>query len=293
MISLDSYCIEILETLEKLRRRYLWVPEGVLLKALQWKRYKENFLAKKLDFLEKYELVKFRYSRQLDQYVIKITSKGFDHLVLWELVKGGYIDRICSEVGTGKESFLYSAIKDGEWRIVKFHRYYGAPFKDIKKSAAFAAISKEIHYEEVEIPRERARNEYRILKALKGLNVPEVYARIKHGLLMNLIGKDGLPAPELSEVDLSNPKDALNIILEDYREFLNRGIVHGDLSEFNILVHEGDLYYIDWPQAVSIENPVAKELLERDIMNILGYFKREYEIKVSERKILEDFLKEI
>ncbi len=292
MIGLDSYCVEILEALERLRMRYLWVPEGVLLKILQ-KRYKESFLAKKLDFLEKYELIKFRYSRQSNQYMIRITSKGFDHLVLWELIKGGYIDRICSEVGTGKESFLYSAIKNNEWRIAKFHRFYGAPFKDIKKSAAFAAISREVHYEEVEIPRRRAENEYRILNALKGLNVPKVYARIKHGLLMNLIGKDGLPAPELSEVDLKNPKDALNIILEDYREFINRGIIHGDLSEFNILVYEGDLYYIDWPQAVSIENPAAKELLERDIRNILGYFKREYDIKVSEGEIVEKFLKEI
>jgi len=68
---------------------------------------------------------------------------------------------------------------------------------------------------------------------------------------------------------------------------LRLGIIHADLSEFNIMVPESGPKIIDWPQAVEINHPHARELLERDLANVLRFFKRKYGIEMPVENALQ------
>jgi len=65
------------------------------------------------------------------------------------------------------------------------------------------------------------------------------------------------------------------------------GIIHADLSEFNILVAESGPKIIDWPQAVEVTHPHARELLVRDLDNVLSFFQRKYGIRVPLEEALQ------
>jgi len=71
----------------------------------------------------------------------------------------------------------------------------------------------------------------------------------------------------------------VEIILEQAAAAWKKGIVHSDLSAYNVLVCEdGDIVIIDWPQAVSQTHPQALELLERDVKNVVDHFHRKYRL---------------
>jgi len=67
-------------------------------------------------------------------------------------------------------------------------------------------------------------------------------------------------------------------ILENVRKAYHAGIIHADLSEYNILMEEGKCVLIDWPQWMETGHQNAQEILERDIDNILTYFQRKYRV---------------
>jgi len=70
------------------------------------------------------------------------------------------------------------------------------------------------------------------------------------------------------------------------REMYRLGIVHADLSEFNIMVEEGRCIFIDWPQFTETGHPNAEAILGRDIDNILGYFQRKYQLEYDREDVL-------
>lgn len=109
-----------------------------------------------------------------------------------------------------------------------------------------------------------------------GVRVPQPYGCFDGVLLMELIiGDDGDVAPRLNDVALSE-QQALEdhaVIMHDVAKMLNVGIVHGDLSEFNVLLDEYGPVIIDLPQAVDASgNNNAKTMLERDIDNMTNYY---------------------
>jgi RIO kinase 2 len=71
------------------------------------------------------------------------------------------------------------------------------------------------------------------------------------------------------------------MILGEMAAALGQGIIHADLSEFNIMVDESGPKIIDWPQAVEVTHPHAQELLERDLVNVLRFFERKYRIEMQ------------
>jgi RIO kinase 1 len=98
---------------------------------------------------------------------------------------------------------------------------------------------------------------------------------------MDLIGKGERVAPQLKEVELET-EDAKRIfekITEYISVLYNRAqLVHADLSEFNILYDEGDPVIIDMGQSVTLDHPMSKRFLERDIANVTHYFKKKYNV---------------
>ena len=120
-------------------------------------------------------------------------------------------------------------------------------------------------------------NEYRTQTQLfeVGANVPQPIGHQGNTILMQYMGDAYGPAPTLSEVRLlQDEAEALfERVMQNVALMLDNHLVHGDLSAYNILYWEGDIYLIDFPQMVEArQNPHAYELLERDITRVCNYF---------------------
>ena len=110
-----------------------------------------------------------------------------------------------------------------------------------------------------------------------GADVPKPVAQHGHSILMEFIGNEYGAAPALNETSLARDEaePLFERVLENVRIMLDHHLIHGDLSAYNILYWEGDIWLIDFPQAVEARvNPHAYEILERDITRISEYFAR-------------------
>ena len=106
-----------------------------------------------------------------------------------------------------------------------------------------------------------------------GIAVPEPKKQIKNVLIMGYIGNDSQPAPMLKDVPKLDPEKSFDIILSMMKKLYSEAkLVHGDLSEYNILVENTKHFLIDVGQSVVLEHPLAEELLVRDVANISRYF---------------------
>lgn len=121
--------------------------------------------------------------------------------------------------------------------------------------------------------------ESRTLGALRsaGCDVPRLFATSSGAILIDFVGEEGYPAPQLKRVALE-PDEAGRLcarVLDNVERMLANNVVHGDLSEFNILYWEGEITIIDFPQAVDPrQHPNARDLLARDVANVCRYFGR-------------------
>jgi RIO kinase 1 len=94
---------------------------------------------------------------------------------------------------------------------------------------------------------------------------------------MDYVGDESLPAPTLSDVALDREEAAelFSAVIDNVRLMLDNHFVHGDLSAFNILYWQGEIFIIDFPQVVGARNnPHAYTLLKRDIQRVSDYFAR-------------------
>lgn len=120
-------------------------------------------------------------------------------------------------------------------------------------------------------------HEFTLLRTLhaQGADVPEPIEHGAQALLMELIGDETDAAPTLNDVVL-DPNEARGLferVLFNVELLLGLGWVHGDLSPYNILYHQGRIVLIDFPQVVSCENnPRARAIFERDIERVAQYF---------------------
>jgi RIO kinase 1 len=237
---------------------------------------------KSLDDLEK-KNVDSKRIKKIDQTKKRATVDSvFDermYLQLNKLLKTGTLDRIEGIISAGKEANVYLAYgqKNEEYAIKiykidtntsRWMRNYivGDPrFKKVPNN-----VSKIIYL--------WASKEFKNLKrAFKaGLSVPEPIYIKNNILIMEYIGFESIPAPRLKEI--KNPKEPVNLLNEilDFIKILYQkaNLVHGDLSEFNILYHNQKPVVIDISQAVTIHHPKAEVFLVRDITNIFNYFEK-------------------
>ncbi len=123
------------------------------------------------------------------------------------------------------------------------------------------------------------KREYYLLKKLheQDAHVPQAYAHTDEAILMEYIGDENAAAPRLIDVSLNQEakKSARKTIEHDLQILLRNGVVHADLSAYNILWWNGQPWIIDFPQAVDVRhNPNWKALYERDVTNVRKYFER-------------------
>jgi len=194
------------------------------------------------------------------------------------LLNRGRLRELQGAVKSGKESRIYRGIdmKGGDV-AVKIYLTSSAIFRQgrlkyIRGDPRF----KDIPHDTRSLIDQWASKEFKNLQLAKeaGLAVPTPIYVEKNVLLMEFIGKNGVPAPHLREVPLQAASSWYDKIVEMVKDLYDKAkLVHGDLSEYNILVPDGYPMLIDFAQAVTIEHPEAREFLSRDIDNLNNYFK--------------------
>lgn len=179
-------------------------------------------------------------------------------------------------IAEGKESVIILAMLGEEKRILKAYKINATNFRNMQQyifgDARFAATKKDRR----SIVNAWCKKEFSNLARAKeaGVSVPTPYAFMGNMLVMEHIGRGSI-APALNKVSLDDPKAVFEaIILEVNKLYKGAGLVHADLSQFNILYDEGRVVLIDFGQAVLLDHPKAGEFLERDIYNICKYFSK-------------------
>jgi RIO kinase 1 len=161
-----------------------------------------------------------------------------------------------------------------------FHRDAGyLEGRRVRRSRETRAMGRRTDFGKALIAGQWAATEFDVLGKLWGMGLPVPYPvqLVENEILMEFIGSDGQAAPRL--VQTRPPADLLPDLFEQLRETMTRlalhGWAHGDLSPYNVLLHEERLVVIDWPQIVDIiGNPHGPQFLERDARAICEWFTR-------------------
>lgn len=204
------------------------------------------------------------------------------------LVDEGLVDEVLSRLMSGKEADVYVVRCSGEIRCAKV--YKDAAKRSFKKAVLYQegrksrnsrrsrAMEKGSKYgrKQQEETWHNAEVDALFTLAKANVRVPTPYACIDGVLLMELItDSDGDVAPRLSEITMSAEQavEDHGIVMQYVVRMLCAGLVHGDLSEFNILVDDYGPVIIDLPQAVNAAaNNNARAMLTRDINKITQYY---------------------
>ncbi len=220
-----------------------------------------------------------------DEEQRKIFGKIFDNLVIQDLFKlkaKGIYDTYGGLLEEGKESRILLVYKDEEPRIIKIYKIEAGNFKNMLRYLEGDERFKKIRERRRDIIYAWCKKEYHNLLIAKkvGISSPEPYDYIHNIIAMEMLGENA-PYPQLKDIVLSKPEKVLKNILSQIEILLKKGkLVHGDISEFNILIDSKERpYFIDFGQAVLTSHPFAKEFLKRDIKNLINYFYKEYNIE--------------
>src|SRR5438552_1470481 len=205
---------------------------------------------------------------------------------LQPLIDDGVIDEVIRSLKSGKEATVYLVRSGAHMRCAKVYRDMAqrsfqkrARYQEGRKvrgSRQARAMSKRTRFgrKEQEAAWKNAEVDalYKLVAA--GVRVPKPYGYFNDTLIMELVtDAAGDPAPRLGEVDLSpgTAREYHRYLVQQVVRMLSIGLIHGDLSEFNVLVgHDGPVI-IDLPQAVNAAgNNGALAMLERDVNNLRG-----------------------
>jgi RIO kinase 1 len=205
---------------------------------------------------------------------------------LQPLIDDGVIDEVIRSLKSGKEATVYLVRSGAHTRCAKVYRDMAqrsfqrrAKYQEGRKvrgSRQARAISKSTRFgrKEQEAAWKNAEVEalYKLVAA--GVRVPKPYGYFNGTLIMELVtDAAGDPAPRLGEVDLSpeTAREYHGFLIAQIVRMLSVGLIHGDLSEFNVLIGLDGPVIIDLPQAVNAAgNNGALAMLERDVNNIRG-----------------------
>lgn len=206
-----------------------------------------------------------------------------------KLESDGYIGQLIGPIGSGKESYVYMSTDYQNRKVaVKIHRHEIASFNKIPSYLRLRGTKSGGFLKRID---DWSRYEFSFQsKAFDaGVKTPEPYRLFKNIIVMQFIGENETPA-RLAVRDTEFDKDKwYDTIIEVIVKLGKRGIIHGDLSPYNILNLRSEPYIIDFSQALKLTS-LTKEYIERDIYNINNWFAKLGKIGI---KTKEDILKEI
>lgn len=208
---------------------------------------------------------------------VEVEEVSLDNLRA-DAVENGLVDQVVSVIATGKEADLYLGLWKNVPLALKVYRLHKTPHK--KKSAIGYSIDR---------MGQIAATEFTILeKAYRaGVPVPTPARRVDNMFTMRFLG-DETTARRLKDIDLDDPEQYAEQALGIVEKLLDAFIVHGDLSEYNMLLFQDRIFVIDFPQAVDLSSrpnryrrfEEAKPLLLHDLENVAHHFSQ-YDIEID------------
>jgi RIO kinase 2 len=224
----------------------------------------------------------FRLSRLLGFGMVKyekvpyegyaLVFAGYDALALHALSGKGMVSALGPFIGEGKESLVYEGIGLGRL-VLKFHRVGQRSFQSARVKRGYMPEGGHVPW--IFASAFSAEREFLALEKLHPkVAVPVPVGRNRHVVVMSF-----LPGDILSRCTLEHPAAMLDAILLQVREAYRLGVIHADLSEYNVMIDGNRCFLIDWPQWMETSHPNAGETLERDLRVILLSFARKYGVE--------------
>jgi RIO kinase 1 len=219
------------------------------------------------------------HDRSKERATVEEVFDQTTRLVVFDLLNRGVLYEVNGAVSSGKEAKVYWATnKEGKDLAVKIYLTSSAEFKKgmikyIEGDPRFKSIKRDTR----SLMSLWAQKEFRNLREASEakVRVPKPIAVKSNVVVMEFIGKAGVTAISLKD---QPPKEANRVykLLVTYlvRLYRKAKLVHGDLSEYNIMMWKGRPLIFDMSQSVSIEHPMAKFMLNRDLINLNRYFSR-------------------
>jgi len=217
-------------------------------------------------------------------------------MVIYHMLDTGKLAKISGAVRSGKEAKIYWGLGPRRNEVaIKIYLTLSAEFK----KGRLAYIEGDPRFQRIRTDTRSlvytwAQKEFRNLMQAReaGVRVPNPIMVQKNVLLMGFIGKNGEPAPLLRETVLRNPRKIYEDLVSYLRLLYQKAsLVHGDLSEYNIMVWRGKPFIFDLAQAVATEHPMAERLLMRDILNLNRYFNQIGVTTETEKDIYDQVVK--
>uniref|UniRef100_A0A667Z076 Serine/threonine-protein kinase RIO1 n=1 Tax=Myripristis murdjan TaxID=586833 RepID=A0A667Z076_9TELE len=244
--------------------------------------YADSVINKVTTMQKQKEADTYRVKDKSDRATVEQVLDPRTRMILFKMLSRGVISEINGCISTGKEANVYHAsTASGESRAIKIYKTSILLFKDRDKyvSGEFRFRHGYCKGNPRKMVRTWAEKEMRNLIRLQtaGVPSPEPLMLRSHVLLMSFIGRDDMPAPLLKNAALSESKARqlyLQVVHNMRTMYQQARLVHADLSEFNMLYHDGDAYIIDVSQSVEHDHPHALEFLRKDCSNINEFFVR-------------------
>ena len=200
-------------------------------------------------------------------------------MVVFDMLNSGVFYELNGVVSSGKEARVYwGTDKEGKDLAVKIYLTSSAEFKKgmlkyIEGDPRFKNIKRDTR----SLIALWAQKEFRNLKEATEAKVPvpKPIAVKSNVVVMEFIGKDGVSAPSLKEQPPANPERTYRLLVTYVKRLYQKAkLVHGDLSEYNIMMWKGKIVVFDMSQSVSIQHPMADFMLTRDLTNLNRFFSR-------------------
>jgi len=273
---LESEDFRILHIIEAAMSKREFVPKEQIAKYAKLPMDRIDFT---LSRLNKLGLI---YGMQGAYVGHTLNYAGYDCLAINALVKAEVIEAFGKPLGVGKEADVYDALNPAGVRVaVKFHRLGRISFRQTRRKRGYATERAGWLFQS----RLAAEREFQALKLVyqHGVAVPEPLSQNRHAIAMGII--EGAELAKWKEI--SKPEKILKEILRNVKKtYLKAGVIHADLSEYNIILQPNmHILIIDWPQYVMADHPNARQLLMRDVRNILKYFSRKHRLKAKNREV--------
>ena len=217
----------------------------------------------------------------------------FTNRTIFKLITEGHFRGLESPINIGKESNVFSALtEEGKRVIVKIYRLETCDFNSM-----YSYIKDDPRYTNLKRKKRKiifawVQREYRNLMNAREaqVSVPIPITFSNNVLVLEFVGKDDKIAQMLKDSVPKNKKQFFDKTVDNIRKLHKAGLVHADLSAFNILNFNETPVFIDMSQATLVRHPRAEEFLERDVRNICAFFNK-IGLKVNEKSTLKKIKK--
>lgn len=197
-------------------------------------------------------------------------------MAIYKLMTDKIVETVELPISTGKEGKVFLCTSpDKRLLALKIYRISNSTFKRIARYIEGDPRFKGLTGNHRKMIFAWASKEFKNLQRLEsaGVRVPSPIRSYRNVLVMEYIGTEETPAPLLRDIKLGSPEKTYKTLVKFVKlAYRKAQLVHGDLSEYNVLIQDDKPVLIDCGQAMMVDHPNASEFLRRDIVNLNRYF---------------------